>query len=286
MTARGLLGLGLGIVPLLVAAAEPLAKPTLFRVAMVGYLFDENKEQMLRQMGPFIEDMQRDTGTKAEFVIIDDLPALTRELKEGRVQVAILPSLDFGWLRAEVPNLKPLLLAGVDGGRLRAQVFVPAKSTLASLAELKGQALAWPRRNPQHVRFFLEREFGAAPEKAFQLQEARNIDQALEDTIDGKVKAAVVNFSAAKVFAEQKPGRFGRLKLLAESTDFPAPVVAYVPSAGEEERVRKFADAMKKSNQTESGRQTLTLWKLKGFEDLPADFEEQVTAILKKYPKP
>lgn len=267
-------------------AFPPPASSPGIRVAMVAYLFEGNdKDQMLKQMGPFIENMQKDTGTKAEFLIIDELATLTRELNENKVQIAILPSVDYGWMRAEAPGVKPILVAGVEGGRMKALVMSAKKSALAKLEDLKGKKLAWPSRSPQHLKFYLTREFGQTLDQSFQMQDARNVKDALDDVIDGKADFACVGAAQADTYKSQQPVRFDRLKVIAESVDFPPPVVVYQTKGADEGKIKKFVDAMKKANQTTEGQQTLTLWRLRGFEELPSDYEQQLLGAVKKYPR-
>lgn len=269
------------------AVAWTGADPEIIKVAMISHLFEgENKDGMVKQMAPFVDSMEKRTGAKSEFIIIDDLTALTKELNEGRVQIAVMPSLDYGWARADLPDVKPLIVAAVDGGKLKTTVLVAQKSAASRLEELKGKLLAWPKRTPHYVKFFLARELGEEPDKAFKPKEYRSVDEALDAVIDGEAEAAAINGSAAKIYQEQRPGRYKRLKVVAESVDFPPPVVVYQTKGANEDKIKRFSDGMLTANQNTEGQQTLTLWRLKGFEKLPADYDQQLEAILKKYPKP
>jgi ABC-type phosphate/phosphonate transport system substrate-binding protein len=262
-------------------------EPEIVKVAMIAHLFEgESKDTMLKQMGPFVAKLEKQTGTRSEFTIIDDLPTLTRELNEGKVQIAVLPSLDYAWARPDLPGVKPLIVAAVDGGKLKTTVLAAQKSGLESLSDLKGKSLAWSRRTPRYVKFFLAHEMGEAPDRAFQAKEFASVDQALDAVIEGAAEAAAITGAAARVYEDQRPGRYRRLKVIAESVDFPPPVVVYQTKGANEERIKRFADGMLKANQTTEGQQTLTLWRLKGFETLPLDYDQQLEAILRKYPKP
>ena len=167
---------------------------------------------------------------------------------------------------------------------MKAIVLAAKDSPLSKLDELKGKSLAWPKNTPQHLKFFLRREFGQPVDQAFKVQPTRNVDEALEDVIEGKADFACVGQGQAKVFQDQKPGRYNRLKVVAESADFPPPVVAYQSKGADPLKISRFADAMLRANQTTEGKQTLTLWRLKGFERLPKDYDAMLDAIVKKYP--
>jgi ABC-type phosphate/phosphonate transport system substrate-binding protein len=256
------------------------------RVALLAQLFDlqQDRKQMLAQMQPFVDLVQKDLGVQAEFDILDDVAELRDALGKGRVQVAVLPGLSFAWLRSAAVDARPLLVATLDSPTLKAVAIVAKDSPLQKLSELKGQPTALPKRLPLYLRVFLEREWDQPVEKFVDAREQENSEAAIEAVIEGHAAAAVLPHAAIEAYAERKPGRVKRLRVLQESPDFPLPVVVYRSTGADLEAIRKFEKALLTADSTPEGRQTLTLWRLRGFSKPPADFDKLVEQIAVKYP--
>lgn len=261
----------------------PGAKP--IRVGLSALLFDEqSREQMLEQMKPFTKRVEKQVGVQSEFVIVDSLDALAKQLNDRVIQIAVLSGLHYGWVKPLCPEMKPMLTTAVEGGRLKSVVLVKKEAAFASLDQLRGQSLALPNRTQNFVRFFLEQETKQPMGDFFKVAPQRNVDDAIEAVIAGKVQAAALSESALQVFQERKPARYQRLKILVESEPFPAPVVVFLDKNADRERIDKFSEALLKADDSTEGKQMLTLWRFNGFVRLPADFESQVNHIVQKYP--
>jgi ABC-type phosphate/phosphonate transport system substrate-binding protein len=88
-------------------------------------------------------------------------------------------------------------------------------------------------------------------------------------------------------YKRQKPVRFQRFfKVLAESPDFPAPVMVYRPGQVRPELVQRFRTSMLSAHETPEGRDTLQLWRLKRFMDVPADYDQLADETAKRFPPP
>ncbi len=261
----------------------PGTKP--IRVGLSALLFDEqSREQMLEQMKPFTKRVEKQVGVQSEFVIVDSLDALAKQLNDRVIQIAVLSGLHYGWVKPLCPEMKPMLTTAVEGGRLKSVVLVKKDAAFASLDQLRGQSLALPNRTQHFVRFFLEQETKQPMGDFFKVAPQRNVDDAIEAVIAGKVQAAALSESALQVFQERKPARYQRLKILVESEPFPAPVVVFLDKNADRERIDKFSEALLKADDSTEGKQMLTLWRFNGFVRLPADFESQVNHIVQKYP--
>lgn len=256
------------------------------RVALLAALFDQqqDRQQMLGQMQPFVDLVQKDLGVKSEFGIVDDVPALKEALAAGRVHLTVLPGLSFAWLRQSYAEVKPLLVANMDSATLRAVALVAKDSPVQSLRGLQGQPAALPKRVPLFLRVFLEREWQQPIEQFVLVKDQDNAEAAIEAVIDGQVAAAILPQPAVEAYAERKPGRFKRLRVLQESPDFPLPVVAYRTTGADLAAIKKFEKALLSADQTPEGRQTLTLWRLRGFAKPPADFDDLVDQTARRYP--
>jgi len=173
---------------------------------------------------------------------------------------------------------------------LKALLVVRADNPAAGFAELQGKPFALPRFTREHSRLFMERRClvtGQAAERFFApISTPPDIEDALDNVVDGVVLGTVVDSIALENYQHRKPGRFAKLRTAAESEPFPAAVVAYHPGALDAATVKRFREGMIGANQTKRGQQLLTLCRMTGFENIPADYEQMLTDIAKTYPPP
>ncbi len=282
----GTVGLFAAVISCKPAAAPAQEKSDLFRVGMIATLFDEKDEkQVLAQMEPFADSIKKRTGVAGEFVMVQDAETMGRMLKDGRLHLGILHGVEYGWLKAACPDCKPLLIAINETPTLTAHVLVPKESPAKTIEDLKGKKLILPRRTLNHTRLYLERLVGGEIEKHFELSKSSaNAEEAIEAVIEGKADCTAVGNVALETYRQRKPGRFNRLRVLCESPPFPAAVILRRPGTGRAADVEKFRASLLTSDQTVEGRQTLNLWRLTAFQEVPKDYERQVEEIVKKYP--
>ena len=265
--------------------------PSTVRVGLVGSLFRDTPEPLMQvMMRPFKSLLESQTGVSGEIVAGGDALHLGRRLKDDEVQLGVFHGFEFAWARQKMPGLKPLLLAVAERGCLRAHLVVRTDSKLADAKELRGQAVALPRIGREHCRLFLERRVaapGTQPEKCFHpLATPADPEEALDAVLGGGVQAAVVDGAALRSYAKLKPGCAAKLKTLVESESFPCAVVAYFPGTLPEALLERFRDGMIAARSTSRGQQLLELCRIRGFEEIPADYEQTLAAIAKAYPPP
>jgi ABC-type phosphate/phosphonate transport system substrate-binding protein len=255
-------------------------------IGMIDTLFEEKKEEkeIFAQMQPFADLVKKQTGVNGEFTVVHGPAAMGQQMQAGKLHLGVLHGVEYGWLKPQCPECRPLLIAVNASPVLKAHVLVARESTAREAADLKGQTVARPRRALYHTRLYLERLLNADPQQFFQVRDVDNTEAAIEAVIEKAAQLTVVDGNQMEVYRQRKPGRFARLKVLHESPGFPTAVVVYRPVAGREETVRQFREAMLKANQTREGRQTLTLWRLTGFREVPKDYEKIVDDIVKHYP--
>ena len=73
--------------------------------------------------------------------------------------------------------------------------------------------------------------------------------------------------------------------MINQLPDFPAATVMYHEKYADKAALRRFEDALLKANQNAEGQRVLTLYKLKGFQKLPSDFETKVAEMAKQFPE-
>ena len=113
-----------------------------------------------------------------------------------------------------------------------------------------------------------------------------NVNDALTAVGDGDKRAAVVDQAILTWYADQKPGFHKQFRVLALSEVLPPAVIAYHKGSITDAQASKLKTTLVKAHQSGQGRVVLMLWHLKGFGDLPTDFEELMAASLKAYPAP
>jgi ABC-type phosphate/phosphonate transport system substrate-binding protein len=118
------------------------------------------------------------------------------------------------------------------------------------------------------------------------LTSPENVEDALDDAVDGKIGAAVADRSALEAYKRRKPGRFKQLKEVAKSQQFPPPLVAYYDNVLDKGTRDRFQKGLLGASRKERGQTMLTLFHLTGFVRVPSDFEKVLTQTRKNYPPP
>src|SRR5688572_3678937 len=92
-----ILAVGAALVCPFLASAEPNQESKPVKVALLESVFSgQDREQVVKQIQPFADIVQRETGRKASFDIYsfkEMEPAFSR----GDIQLVILTGLEYGW---------------------------------------------------------------------------------------------------------------------------------------------------------------------------------------------
>jgi ABC-type phosphate/phosphonate transport system substrate-binding protein len=113
-----------------------------------------------------------------------------------------------------------------------------------------------------------------------------NVEDALDDAVDGVVQAAVVDRASLEAYKRRKPGRFNRLKEVAHSQPFPPTVVAYYGTVLDQATLQRFQDGLLGASRKDRGQTLLTQFRLTGFDPVPSDFDRVLAQTRKNYPPP
>jgi ABC-type phosphate/phosphonate transport system substrate-binding protein len=254
-------------------------------IGMLATLFDQGDEKtILAQMQPFADVVSKRAGVQGRFVVIRDIEHAVKALESGDIQVLVLHGPEYGWIKARCRDLRPLLIATASTPKLQAVFLVQQGNPAKSPDDLQGKTLALASKLPQHLRLYLERRLPQPADKFFRVLEVKNAEDAIEAVIEGKADLTLVSSGQVEVYRQQRPGRFKRLRELESSPEFPLPAVAYRPRQELEQPVQEFRKALLTAKDSPEGRQTLVLWRIEGFQDPPADYEEQAARIAKIYP--
>lgn len=270
--------------------AEERSKPTI-KIGLVSTLTKDVPDSLLNVMAtPFSVIMEQQTGLKGTIAKGGDAYELGQQLMDGKVQLGIYNGIEFAWAKQRYPELRPLMVVVNQDHHLHAKLVV-CKGKVAGMKDLAGQCVEIPKGPYLHCWLFLNRRCqtcGQCCSEKFlaKINTPANAEEAVDNVIDGTVSAAVVDGQALDCYKRRKPGRFKRLTVLHDSEVFPTAVVAYRKGALDESILARFRKGMAGANQTVMGRQLLTLWKITGFEPIPADYEKTLTNIVKAYPAP
>lgn len=278
-----------GVYPSVFAQEAP--PPGAVRIGLMRSLFRGLPEPVLKaSLPPFRVLVEAQTGVPGQLVAVGEVSEMAERLDRADLHLGVFHGIEFAWAREHYPDLRPLVLAVNQQRHLRACLLVGAGSTARDFASLRGQALALPLGTREHCRLFLERQCrvqGEAPADFFQrLTTPPTAEDALDDVVDGVVAATVVDELAVEAFRRRKPGRYARLHQALVSETFPAAVIAYRAGALGGETLGRFRQGLLDAPRHPRAQQLLTLWKLTGFEEVPADYEQTLAAILQAYPPP
>ncbi len=255
------------------------------RVGIAGSLCQNAPDAQLQlSLKPLKSLLEAQTGLSTQLVSGGEAENLGRLLQEGKIHFGVFHGFELAWARASNPSLRAVLVS------VKHCLVVRRAGAVKGVADLRGQAVAVPPQAREHCRLFLERRCvatGSTPDRYFgRISRDGNAEDALDDVVDGKLAAAVVDGGALEVFGELKPARAGRLRTLLQSEPFPCAAVVYQPGVTPDEMVRRFRDGLLAARSTRRGQFLLELCRIPGFEVAPEDYEESLAAIARAYPPP
>lgn len=265
--------------------------PARLRVGISESLYRDVPETLFKTTFSPVESLiQEQTGLAGQLALGGASEQLLERLVSGQVELAVLSGMEFAWARQKNTKLQPLVIAVNQQKYLRVHVLVRHDGAATRLADLKDMPVALPRASLPHCELFLKRQgslCGTESAPAFsQLCRPSNAEDALDDVVEGKAQAAVIDGAGLECYQRRKPGRFARLKELHKPESFPVPIVAYVEGKLDDARLRAFREGIVKAQQTAKGRQVLMLWKLTAFEPVPDDYGQLLDEVAKTYTPP
>jgi ABC-type phosphate/phosphonate transport system substrate-binding protein len=232
--------------------------------------------------------IKMETGLDNDIVDLKNWRDIAERMSKGSLQVGVFPGHEFAWAQEKYPKIKPLALAVNTYHYPIACLVVAKDSTVKDFAGLAGKPFALSIAEGSHVRLFVDRQAQAAGKKpdAFfsKITAPDNIEDALDDVVDGTVQATVVDRAGLETYKRRKPGRFEQLRELARSPAFPPTVIAYYDTALDAKTIQRFRDGLMGASRKEKGQTLLTFFRLTGFEGIPKDFDLVVSENRKAYP--
>jgi ABC-type phosphate/phosphonate transport system substrate-binding protein len=282
-------GLGLaGLVRVPVLAAPGSAA---VKVGLTATIFPGMTAALLQAAArPFKTLLESSTGFKGQIVQGGVARALAKKLKDDRVQLGVFQGIEFAWARVSNPRLEPIVICANHGQTLRAYLLVRSSSKFKKPADLHGNTLSLPAETREHCKVFLERKClpaSSTPKKFFKkVQLSGDVEEALDDLVDGTVQAALVDGLAWSEYRRVKSGAARKLRVLLSSEPFPCAMIAYQSGRFEAEQVQRFREGLIAARDSRRGRQLLQFLRISGFESVPADYDRLLASIVKAYPPP
>ncbi|CAN5206695.1 hypothetical protein BH10PLA2_BH10PLA2_33500 [soil metagenome] len=245
------------------------------------------EEDALETLRGFIKE---ETGMENTIVKEKNWQELTDKINKQELQIGVYQGYEFAWAQEKLPSLKPLMLAVRVHPFSRAFILVKKTNPAKDFAGLAGQTLSMPAPSLGFPQLFIEREAEAAGKKLDtffgKISKPQEVEDAIDDVVDGVVQVTVVDQQVLTAYKRRKPGRFEKLKLVAQSLEFPPPIIAYKDKDLDEPTLQKFRDGLIKASTKERGQRMLNMFRLTSFDSPSADFEKLLAEMRKKYPAP
>jgi ABC-type phosphate/phosphonate transport system substrate-binding protein len=296
MSARNILRLLSGLA-ILLAGLDPTAQaqqPAKFNVLRIGVgssiMANVKPDQKQTARDTLKDFIKKETGFDNEIVNLKGYQEVVEQLAAHKIQLAVFEGYELAWAQPDHPRFKPLAIAVNEYPYHYAYIVVRKDSKATDFASLQGQSLTLPKVNQEHVRLFVEREakLNGKDMKTFfaKVVGPDNVEDALDDVVDGVVQVAAVDLVPLQAYKRRKPGRFAQLRELMHSGPFPAPAVVYEQGTLDEATLKRFHDGLVNAKNKEQGKMLLELYKLTAFESVPKDFAKVLQDTLKNYPPP
>jgi ABC-type phosphate/phosphonate transport system substrate-binding protein len=215
---------------------------------------------------------------------------LADELTQRKLHLGVFQGYEFAWAKEKYPQLRPLALA-VNVYRYPVACVVVRKDNPAKdFAGLQGQSLALVKSNQRFLSLFVDSQCEARGKKTDEvfskITTLANFEDALDDVVDGAVQVTVTDRATLEAYKQRKPGRYRRLKTVAQSQRFPPAVVVHCQGVLDKATLQRFRKGLLDASKKETGRTMLTLFRLTGFQPVPKDFEQVLARTRKAYPPP
>jgi len=274
--------------------AQVDGKPTKPNVLLIGTggrmgpKQDAAKEKAATEtLRAFIKD---ETGMDDEILQQKDWRELADKMSTGKLQVGVYQGEEFAWAKGKYAGLKPLALA-VNVYRYPVVYLVTNRTNAAKdFAGLQGQTISVPDTGETVLRLYVDRQCELIGKKSSsffaKITSPVNVEDAIDDVVDGVTQATVVDRGALEAYKQRKPARFGKLKPIAHSQPLLPAIVAYFDKQLDDATRRRFEKGLLNASRTEKGKTMLALFHLTGFDPVPEDFDTMVERMRKAFPEP
>jgi ABC-type phosphate/phosphonate transport system substrate-binding protein len=241
------------------------------------------------QVQPMAKLFQIMNSVKPEFQFATP-DHLAKLLSDGKVKLAVMPGIEYGWLGEKAKDLAPVAVAYTNDIKLKAYIIAKADTKGRKVGDLRGKKLAMARRTQHHTQVFLTESIskvGCCPTSFFaDCTVTQDTDAAIESVLDGVVEAVAIDSHSWTVFCERKPGRAKRLMIIAESPHFPTAVIVYKPGVISDEQLQSLREGLMTAHQKPFCKQIMNFWRISQFVPFTPEYDQIVKGAVKEMPQP
>jgi ABC-type phosphate/phosphonate transport system substrate-binding protein len=234
--------------------------------------------------------IREETGLSNEVTLEKDWLEATGKLKKGELHVGVFQGYEYAWALEQAPELKPLVIAINVHRTPLALLLVKRDNPAKDFTGLAGQSLTLATTNQNFLRLYLERECAALGKKTdtffSKIATPDSVEDALDDVVDGKSHATLIDQATLDAYQRRKPGRAKQLREAARSKPFPPAVVAHHGTTLDDATLNLLKRALLGASRKETGELLLTMSRLTNFEPVPENFNELIAQSRKDYPPP
>jgi len=272
--------------------AIPVSRPKnqeRLRIGMMQNMFTGVPKSLISGVSkPFEQLLTSYTGMNGSMDMHTDAFEMARQINRGELELGVFHGYEFAWIKEKHPDLEPLVVAVPLYRKTSACLVVAKGSPVTCLSDLNGKNLALPNGIKEFARLYFERGCvcDSGPLKFTKVTNPISTEDALDDVIDGIVDGTVVDAPALQSFANRKRGRFNRLKIACESENFPLTVIVCRKGHMSEANMARIRSGLTQAQNSVQGRTMMGMWKLAGFEPIPADYDAQLIKTARLYPAP
>lgn len=214
---------------------------------------------------------------------------LAAKLKEDKVGLGVFQGIEFAWVQAKHPELKPLMLALSQHKNVHAQLLVRKDAGMNSMADLRGKDLACPKKTKVHCNVFLKTACGkmdAAPKAFFgNIVHPPTAEMALDQLLEGKCHAVIADQVEVDFYKRVKPGSFNQFQVLETSAAFPCAVIAYREGGLDEATVKRLRDGLLKASKSDRGQDIMAMWQITEFAPVHAEYQRVLEEAARTHPE-
>src|SRR5262245_25944476 len=271
----------------LVAAPMTAQDPQVIPIGLVESLVKDLSPGKRKIVETDFPDMVKEfTGLSSKVELGADPFTGAKKLASGDWRLGVFQGVEFAWAQQHDSKLQPLMVAMGREKSIHAVLVAKSDSKASGFADFKGKEISL-LTGREHNRLFADKGAGGDARKFFaKVNPTSNSEMALDDVLRGKVEAAIVDNSTMESYREIQPGRFKRLKVIAQSEPFPSSVIVYRQGGLSDAVLEKFKTGMLKANDSDKGRDMMANFNIVSFAAPPADYAKQLEEIRKAYPAP
>jgi ABC-type phosphate/phosphonate transport system substrate-binding protein len=240
--------------------------------------------------GPFQDVFKRQTGMNGDIELLPDWAAVSEHIKDGTLSAGVLHGFEFAWARKLNPDLQPLVVSHPYESKLQACIIVNGATSKPGFkpADLVGPSVRIAKGLKAHCHLYYENLRRGFPANVLQPTGPANgtAEDAITAVLLGDNVAALVDYAAIKNYQALRPGAAKNIRVICESELFPVSCLAVKKGIVDEKTLAQIKDGLTKANKSSEGKMLMMLWNLKGFSDVPKDYDAQLNRIYRAYPPP